>query len=178
MMRRMLLLALVLLVFGVAGAFAQGFSVAMYYLPENGTPLVTVCGGATPVPDGRVIKIFWDNDNNGADIDDPQAPLCLVPPDCETGPVGTHNYNEFAMNGTSGVGAAGYFATEQNFISAGAVPAPATFYLRVYEPDATTILWTSSVKTFVSGPQDVFFVQADWACGATGPQCVVLDEQE
>jgi hypothetical protein len=176
-MNRMFILTAVMLMIS-ASAFAQGFSALLYYLPENGTPLVTVCGGGTPVPDGRIIKIYHDTNNNGPDAVDPLATLCAVPPDCETGPAGTINYNQFTMNGTIQSLGAGYFFSDAAFTSNGAVPANPFFYLRVYEVDGTTVLWTSTVKTLIAGPQDISFVQADWTCGATGPQCVVIDETE
>ncbi len=178
MVRKLVVLA-ALAMLCVTGAYAQGFSVGFYYVAEGAnTPLVTTCGGATAIPDGRVVKIFWDQNNNGPDISDPQAPLCTDAPACEVGPPGTHNYNQFLMNGVDYAGGEGFFATTQNFISASQLSNPSIFYLRVYEPDATTVLWTSTTRTFVPGPQDVFYAPADWSCGATGPQCVVLDESE
>lgn len=177
MKRLMLLIALMSLL--SASAFAQGFNALFYYLSDNGTPLVTVCGGGTAIPDGRLVKIFHDTNNNGPDATDPQPTLCADPGNnCETGPSGTVNYNQFTLNGTfMGLGA-GYFFTELPLISVGVVPANPFYYLRVYELDGTTVLWTSAVKTLVSGPNDVSYVQADWTCGATGPQCVVIDETE
>lgn len=176
-MNRLFLLITMLLLLS-ASAFAQGFSALFYYIPESGTPLVTTCGGGTPIPDGRLVKIFHDTNNNGPDATDPQATLCAAPPACDGGPAGTVNFNSFTMNGTvQGIGA-GYFFTDIAFTSSGSVPANPFFYLRVYELDGTTVLWTSTVKTLIAGPQDISFVQADWTCGATGPQCVVIDETE
>ncbi|MDD5087672.1 MAG: hypothetical protein PHI18_02585 [bacterium] len=58
------------------------------------------------------------------------------------------------------------------------LPPNTSYYLRVYEPDGTTVLWTSTVKTMASGPQEVTWTRSEWTCGAGGPQCIVRDEQE
>lgn len=177
MLRWVILTASLFLILNTC-AFGQGCSVDWYYIPENGSPLTTVCQGGTPVPDGYPIWVMWDANSNGPDISDLPADTCDVPPLCEGGPVGTTNYNEFPFNGSSGIGSPGYFLTESSFQTTGALPGPPRFYLRVYEADGVTPLWTSIVYTVVTGPQEFFIPQSDWTCGAGGPQCVVIDEQE
>ncbi|MBU0509395.1 hypothetical protein KKH27_11250 [bacterium] len=171
--------ALALAMFGcVSLVSAQGFSATLYYAYTGGDPLYTTCEGTTPIEDGRLVKIFHDVDEDGPDDTDPQPILCDVPPNCETGPAGTHNYNQFTMNGLVLLGEAGYFGTEVNFTGVFNMPPTPTYYLRVYEPDGTTVLWTSSVKTMAIGPQEITWSRAEWTCGSGGPQCVVRDEQE
>ena len=177
-MSRWILLLSALCLLTAASAFGQGFSVIWYYLPHNGTPLTTICEGGVPIPDGYVVKILWDDDSDGADLDDSLAILCDSPPLCEEGPVGTVNRNQFLMNGQAAMGLAGYFAMESGFASVGALPNPPRYFLRLYEADGVTPLWTSNVYTLSTGAQEIFITQADWGCGGAGPQCIVIDEQE
>ena len=177
MLRWMLLLSALCLL-TASSAFGQSFAVIWYYMPDNNTPLLTACEGGVPIPDGYVVKILWDDDSDGPDLDDSLAILCNAPPICEDGPVGTHNRNFFLMNGMAQMGAVGYFAMEAAFASVGGLPTPSRYYLRMYQADGVTPLWTSIVYTFASGAQEVFMNQADWACGNSGPQCIVIDEQE
>ena len=159
-------------------AFGQGFSVFWFYAPENGSALTTVCSGGIPIPDGTTIWVMWDANSNGPDIADQPADTCDVPPLCESGPAGSVNYNHFLFNGSSMFGAPGYFVPDYAFTSTGALPSPSRFYLRVFDADGVTPLWTSIVYTFAAGPADIPIMQADWTCGAGGPQCIVIDEQE
>ena len=177
MSRWSLLLVLFLLVFAVS-AHGQGFIVNWFYLPENGGPLTTVCDAGVPIADGYPISIMWDADSDGPDPDDALATLCIDPPNCEQGPAGTVNYNTFQMNGSAMVGLPGYFIPEAYFTSAGGLPSPSRFYLRVYEPDGITPLWTSIVYELATGFHEYFVLESDWVCGPGGAQCVVLDEQE
>jgi hypothetical protein len=179
-MKRLFALILLTMALGATSAFSQPFQVTMGYLSGGtNTPLTTTCGGATPLPDGRVIKLFWDTDSDGPDATDPIAPLCSNPPDCETGPAGTLNINQWTTNGVSIAEGAGYWYTLTSSInSAQSLPSPSRFYVRIYEADGTTVLWTSIAYTFVSGPQDIATIRADWTCGASGPQCIVVDEHE
>jgi len=177
-MLRWLISAAFLFLFYNVTAFGQGASVYWYYMPENGIPLTTVCEGGIPLPDGREVKIMWDANNNGPDISDTPAPLCIDPPLCEQGPAGSCNLNTFTFNGQAIFGQAGYFFTDPGFQTIGAIADPPKFFLRIYDLDGTTPLWTTVVYTVFTGPQDIFIPQTDWACGAGGPQCIVLDAQE
>ena len=176
MLRWFIVLASLLLFINLAAG--QCCSVQWYYGSENGTPLTTICQGGVPIPDGYPIKIMWDANSNGPDIADVPAPLCTDPPNCDLGPPGTANYNTMFFNGTAGYGALGYFYTETAFSSSGSLPNPPRFYLRVYEGDGVTPLWTTIVYTVVSGPQTYFIPQGDWSCGTGSPQCVVIGEHE
>ncbi|MFZ5432466.1 MAG: hypothetical protein ACOZB3_01710 [Calditrichota bacterium] len=160
-------------------AYAQPFSASLIYEPTTGgDPLYTACDNTTPIPDGRVVKIFWDQDGDGPDETDPQPTVCTDPPLCELGPVGTVNFNEFTINGEFWFGIGGYFIPDLFFNSVNVLPESPRYYLRIYETDGTTVLWTSSVKTLTSGPQEVYWTRAEWTCGPAGPQCVVRDEHE
>ena len=177
-MLRRFALAVALSLFLAVSAWAQGFSVLWLYVSADGAALTTTCEGATPIPDGRMIKIFWDVDSDGPDLTDPQPTVCDVPPECDTGPPQTVNYNEFPFNGAAMGSGAGYFEPELFFQQPFDMPTPARFYLRVYETDGTTLLWTSAVKEVEMGAQDIHFVRAEWTCGVGGPQCLVRDEHE
>jgi hypothetical protein len=169
--------AVLLLLYNVS-AFAQGATVWWYYLPENGTALTTVCQGGVGIPDGSNIWVMWDANNNGPDVADQPAILCGSPT-CDGCPGGTSLINHFPFNGVASGFGAGYFAMfDFAFSTCGALQTPSKFYLRVYDTDGVTPLWTSVVYTLVAGPQEVFIPQSDWTCGAGGPQCVVLDAQE
>ena len=173
-------LAAVLLVL-TASAFAQPFSAQWIYVSDLGAPaLTTTCPpqGTTPIPDGRIVKIFWDSNGNGPDLTDPQPTVCTDPPLCEQGPIGTVNYNQFTMNGTANGYGPGYFLTDYNFNSVNVMPDPPRYYLRIYELDGVNFLWTSRVFTLTSGAQEIWLSQSDWTCGRGGPQCVVRDEHE
>lgn len=178
MLRRIALASALLLIFSMS-AFAQGFNALWVYIPDyGGAPLTTTCGGSTPIPDGRIVKIFWDVDSDGVDLTDPQPTVCNNPPLCEDGPVGTVSLNEFTMNGAVYY-SAGYFYQDMVFASVGVIPTPPRYYLRVYDVDGTTVLWTSSVQTLnTSDFTELNLLQSDWTCGSTGPQCVVRDEHE
>jgi hypothetical protein len=177
-MFRWLIVLVVLMIIPTGSLLAQGFNATWNYTSDDGSPLYTSCAGTTPIPDGRIVKIFWDVDGDGPDLGDPQPTICDVPPLCETGPLGTVNVDHFTVNGTAmGLGA-GYFMSDIVFASVGTLPVPSRFYLRIFDTDGTTILWTSVVKTLPAGPQDIFLQRADWTCGPSGPQCVVRDAHE
>lgn len=142
-----------------------------------GAPLVTACDGATPLPDGRLVKIFQDIDNDGPDLTDPQPVICSDPPDCIT-PFDAVNLNQFLTNGISEGFGAGYFTTTETMSCNATLPANPHYYLRIYEADQLTVLWTSTVTTATFGYQEVIFEESDWTCGAMGPQCTVIDETE
>jgi len=174
-------LVVLLLVLAVS-ANAQPFSAAWIYVFEagGGAPLTTICPpqGTTPIPDGRLIKIFWDSNSNGPDVTDPQPAVCIDPPNCEQGPPGSVNYNQFTMNGQAQQFGPGYFYTAAYFSSSGILPDPPRYYLRIYQTDGINILWTTRVFTLSSGLQEIYLQQSDWTCGAGGPQCTVRDEHE
>jgi hypothetical protein len=129
-------------------------STTIYYL---GMPLTTECNGNTPIPDGIMVKIFWDNDSDGADPDDPQPPVCEEPPDCITGPLGTVNLNEFPFNGAHDLeGAAGTFYTQRNLVTSGDVLVPNRFYFRVYCTDGNVLWQSDQVYDIPQGPSELF----------------------
>ncbi|MCB1061260.1 MAG: hypothetical protein KDB65_13645 [Calditrichaeota bacterium] len=156
-------------------AMAQFNAIVVQAPPASA--LTTTCEGSTPIPDGALIKIFLDADSDGPDMDDPQPTVCTDPPDCQV-PFGAVNFNEFTMNGVALAIGTGYFGTEPPFSCTTTIPGTGRFYLRVYEPDNTTVLWTSTVFTVQTGLQEIYFSDIDWTCGSTGPQCTVIDESE
>ncbi len=156
-------------------AHAQFIAIMISAPPASA--LTTTCGGAITLPEGTVVKVFMDVDSDGPDFDDPQPTVCTNPPECNS-PADAVNFNQFTVNGEFlGIGP-GYFGTDPGLSCLGMIPSTGRFYLRIYEPDNTTVLWTSTVFTVQVGLQEVNFTDADWTCGAVGPQCTVIDESE
>jgi hypothetical protein len=157
MKTRIFLVAMALVVFASL-SFGQGFCRQMY---NTDNPLMNNCDGSGgPVPDGVIVYIYWDNDGNGPDADDPLA--TEIPQPCVV------NYNSFPINGEAALGIPGGFVTDIDFCSAGCMPAPSTFFLRLTTPTGTT--WESAATTFTVGP-DVYGWH-DWpVCVPGTPQC-------
>jgi hypothetical protein len=183
MTRWIIAVAAILMLFASA-SFGQGFVVNIsYYGPPtypDSPPLTTVCDGTTPLPDGRIIRIFHDRNPVGPDPTDLQPVICNNPPDCEDGPVGRVNFNEFTVNGVESGNGAGYFYTARNFASAGGLPTGSPYYyLRIYEPDGVTVLWTSEMMWMgMQGYYEIHLTAESWTCGQGGVQCLVIDETE
>ena len=125
-------------------------SSALFY--DLDSTLYTECGGTTPLPDGVMVKIFWDQNNNGPDSTDRQPPLCSNPPDCADGPAYTVNFNEFPINGgeyPQDVGP-GRFYNDYYFVTVGDMLTPNKFYGRIYCGDGN-VLYESDVIDVHSG---------------------------
>ena len=112
----------------------------LYYV---GPPLTTQCDNSTAIPDGVVIKLFWDADSDSAELTDPQPPLCADPPQCESGPIQTVNFTEFLMNGAS-YGSPGTFTADMYLVTTGEILSPNRFFVRIFCEDGS-VLWTSNV---------------------------------
>jgi hypothetical protein len=158
------LIAAALVAFASAG-YCQGFISCLY---ETDQILTTRCEGTVPLPDGTPVLIYWDANSNGPDPADVLAPLCDAPPDCPTGPPGTHNLNTFPLNGEA-VGMPGGFLSDPCFLSVARIPSPARYYLVISYLDVEdsigyTVRYISNVLTFtVPGvPQD--FETGPWTC--------------
>jgi hypothetical protein len=182
-MTRWTLAVAAILMLCASASFGQGFVASIsYYGPPSypdSPPLTTVCNGSIPVPDGRIVRIFQDRNPVGPDPTDLQPVVCNNPPACEDGPQGTVNFNQFTMNGVSSGLGAGYFAPSRAFVSVGGMPPGSrNYYLRIYEPDGITVLWTSSTFTLFSGFQEINLIFEEWTCGQGGVQCLVVDETE
>jgi hypothetical protein len=120
---------------------------------QSEVPLMTECGGTVPIPDGVMVKIFWDRNGNGPDDSDQPPPLCDHPLECDDGPVGTVNIIEFAFNGlTSGMGP-GMFYSDPGLVTVGDVLDPNRFFARIYCLDGN-VLYTSNVVVAPSGVSD------------------------
>jgi hypothetical protein len=113
--------------------------------------LYTECNGSVPLPDGVMVKIFWDRNGNGSDDSDGPPPLCSHPPECRDGPPFTVNLTEFAMNGVAQDMGAGRFFMEQAFMTVSDVLRPNRFYARILCADGRT-LYESQVLDLPSGP--------------------------
>ncbi|MBI5060640.1 hypothetical protein HZB60_12775 [candidate division KSB1 bacterium] len=152
MIKQICFLCLSLLLFSVA-AWAQPFAAIIYNLE---TTLTTTCGGDVCIPDGTPIQIFWDNDNNGPDADDPPPPICGVTPpdsanDCDR--------STLVMNGDELLGLCGMFYSEDTFNSCIQLPNPPVYFLRVCFGG---IHWQCASFTLASGIQEVN--TTGWVC--------------
>jgi hypothetical protein len=182
MTRWTIALAAILMLLASA-AFGQGFVYTISYFGPPDYPdspaLTTTCNGATPLPDGRIIRIFQDIAPFGPDPTDPQPVVCADPPNCENGAFGTVNFNQFTTNGVASGYGQGYFYTARTWFSVGGIPTGSrNYYIRIYEPDGTTVIWTSATFFVLSGPQEYNFVPEEMTCGQGGAQCMVIDETE
>jgi len=120
---------------------------------QSEVPLMTECGGSVPIPDGVMVKLFWDRNGNGPDDSDQPPPLCDHPINCDDGPAGTVNINEFAFNGmTNGMGA-GMFDSDPGLATVGDILNPNRFFARIYCMDGN-VLYTSNVVEPPPGVSD------------------------
>ncbi|MFZ5432567.1 MAG: FlgD immunoglobulin-like domain containing protein [Calditrichota bacterium] len=154
----------------IAGmAFGQPGAVDITYFDDgSGTypPLGCVCTSGTPYEDGTSICVYWDNDNNGPDPDDPLTEV-------GTG-YGQVNNPCGSFNGEV-YGLPGFFQFDPLFI-VNEVPGgdSAKYYLRISSPAVAggdTCCWTSSVFTVVPGPQEFYPTPSNWTC--TNDPCVI-----
>lgn len=106
--------------------------------------LTTACVDGTPLQDGVMVKLFWDNDGNGPDNDDPQPTLCNHPPECDDGPAGTANYNELPINGVEVELGAGLFYGMRSFTTLGDLASPSRYFGRIFCADGQ-VLWESDI---------------------------------
>lgn len=136
-------------------SFGQGFCRQLY---NDDHPLTGTCGGQDYIPDGTTASIYWDNDSNGPDADDPLAVV--------GDQVGQVNYNQLPLNGGSEFGQEGTFVSADDFCSNGGVPSPSRFYMRV---NGSASVWTSEVATFGAGA-DVYDYNV-WTCEVSVPSC-------
>jgi hypothetical protein len=155
-MQQKMLLILIAIFLVVSSASAQNF-VALIH--ETTQVLTTECNGSVPLADGTVIRLFWDNDSNGPDGDDPLVTVCTLPPNCLSGPTGSYNYNSFPFNSVQFGLANGQFYTATGFTSVGNTPSPARYYLRIC---IENIFYESSIINLFVGPQDVEI--SSWQC--------------
>ncbi|MCX6601412.1 MAG: hypothetical protein NT025_07605 [bacterium] len=131
---------------------------------QSESPLMTECGGSVPIPDGVMVKLFWDRNGNGPDNSDQPPPLCDHPLECDDGPAGTVNIIEFAFNGlTSGLGP-GMFYSDPGLVTQGDVLDPNRFFARIYCMDGN-VLYTSNWVEPPSGVSDaVLHFDCDSSC--------------
>jgi len=140
--------------------YPQAAPVMMIGVPQTPTTAVfmdvsevlfTECDGSVPLPDGVMVKIFWDRNSNGPDDSDPPPPLCDNPPECRSGPPLTVNFTEFPINGVAQELGAGLFVSERAFHTIGDMLEPNRFYARILCADGRT-LYTSQVLDLPGGP--------------------------
>ncbi len=157
MNKKLLLLFTVLALFVLAtSGFGQACSRAFYYF-DNGEdpaepPLGCPCTTGPALADGVTICLYWDNDNNGPDADDPLPPPEQEPTDyC------------FTFNGNgAGIGE-GHFFTP---VAVGIEYLPADpnlchYYLRI---NSGGCCYESITYLFATGVEEIFMSAADWTC--------------
>ena len=155
---KLLSFAVVLLITTVASA--QSFTACIRDLDQV---LTTTCGGTDPLPDSATVRIFWDWNNNGPDPADSLLRVCDSPPNCDSGPAGSYNFNHFAMNGAAQGLGPGLFYMDPCLVCIGMTPDIARYYLVIEFPAVhPQIRWTSDVQTFHPGLQEPSYVH--WTC--------------
>jgi hypothetical protein len=122
---------------------------------ENTEPLYTECGGNVPLPDGVMVRLFWDANGNGVDSTDEPPPLCDHPPLCEDGPARTVNIIEFPINGVELTMGPGFFSSNPGLVTALDMLVPNRYYARIYCADGN-VLYTSNVIEAPSGLTDAY----------------------
>jgi hypothetical protein len=125
--------------------------------------------GGEPLPDGTVVKIYWDANSNGPDALDQQPPV--------GGGFGQCTFNEFLLNGEALLGMPGTFYMEEYFTFASNTPSPSRYYLVA---EAGVVRWTSVVMTFADGfsQQYVLETPSEWSCEITQVPCTLPNHIE
>lgn len=90
-MSRMLWVGIFLV--GMVGMARGQVNAFLIYDSSVEPPLTDQCVGGNPIPDGYLVEIYWDADNDGPDADD-------TPPVVGSGP-GECNFNSFLTRGRS-----------------------------------------------------------------------------
>ena len=155
-----------------------GYTQGGFFFFSDAFPLKDACKGGKPLPDGTPVYVYNDTDGDGPDETDPLATVCDKPPNCETGPGGSLNFNRFDINGKREMELPGCFVIDPFFISIGNMPEFRGFYLRaMYAETLSTdsgvvekkTIWTSVVQTMVEGaPLDSDLGDAKlWTCQNT-----------
>ena len=172
-MSRMLWVGIFLV--GMVGMARGQVNAFLIYDSSVEPPLTDQCVGGNPIPDGYLVEIYWDADNDGPDADD-------TPPVVGSGP-GECNFNSFLTRGEEFFGQACGFATDPAF-SMNTVLEPARFWLRVWTGDEGVCLRSNSF-TISGGIHDYFFTHDDFTClelpcddcgPLTAPQVVILPQ--
>ena len=122
---------------------------------ENTEPLYTECGGNVPIPDGVMVRLFWDRNGNGPDDADEPPPLCDDPPMCEYGPARTVNIIEFPINGVETTMGPGMFTSNPGLATIFDMLIPNRYYARIYCADGN-VLYTSNVIEPAGGLTDAY----------------------
>ena len=150
------LMIVVMLVFSY-NAFGQGLSVAwiniehpLCFYSTNG------CEAGDPLPDGTVIEIHQDLDNDGPDTNDPMPRVGDQP--------GNVNYDHFTINGIElGIGP-GRFYTDPAWSSVNSLPPGSnSWYLVVRCSDSVVFHYTTENYFFTPNPTEVY-TEEDWTC--------------
>ncbi|MCC6476802.1 T9SS type A sorting domain-containing protein [bacterium] len=137
-------------------SYGQGFAVLLY----SSEQLITdACEGGDFVPDGTVIKVFWDANGNGPDTTDAQPVEGAGPMEC--------NFNQFTVNG-AGFGLPGGFFTETAFSIPTGVPDSPSYYLKICL-DANELQWVTDTFVVSAGLQERIFGNSlpeyvPWSC--------------
>lgn len=141
--------------------FAQSWNATFNYIDDGNpgprAPLGCPCTAGTAFGDGVSIGLFWDNDGNGPDDNDPQ-------PAIGTGLGEVIETNTITFNGNvQGLGN-GYFVAEYPIIMTQIPETNANYFLAI--SSGGCCLRTATFPAVV-GPDDRNFTQANWSC-ATG----------
>lgn len=164
-MKRVMLLVSTVIMLLTLGNVAFGEALIEFQFGWD-HPLTENCAlGGQPVPDGRLVQIFWDENANGPDAADQPWPL------------NNCNFNADSLNGWDIGGQPGaYYSYWPYHIYTEAwrvwnVPsAPANrFFVKVYCANNTTPQYVSRAQTITSGSGQFYeFVWSDFTCVECG----------
>jgi hypothetical protein len=146
-------LLICLLLFGISAVETDAQTLGIFGYRSDGIEpqLTDECGAGIPLPDGTIIEIRWDQDNDGPDADDDLYPV---------GPGFLQaNFNQFEMNGAELLAAPGGFYAESGFVVNYGIPSPSRYWLRICVPNADRY-WRSDVFVLHGGYEEVNFGQA------------------
>jgi hypothetical protein len=167
------------LVIALLAVTSLSFAQAGMCVYDEVYPLTKHCTGGGGIPIDWPVWLMNDQNGNGwvsclAPDDDPLAPLCDQPPDCDTGPPGTLNRQYMLMG--EGTGTAGTFASDPCILATGMYPTYGSFYFKVEYCETTVVAggdttcvhcirWLSRVFQMPTFIDDIFLTTtSDWTC--------------
>lgn len=151
---RLAVLVVMLGAWNAMNAIAQDAPPVAAFFLGNGKLSENGIEAGTPLPDGTEIKVYWDWDENGPDMKDPQPIV--------GDQVGQVNFNVFKINSADLGAEKGQFLSDPMFTVVGEMPKPAKYYLKICLPDRQLV---SNVVTLTPGLADYEF--AKWTVDKT-----------
>ncbi|MCC6477358.1 hypothetical protein IT157_09925 [bacterium] len=151
----MMLRLLAMMLVATSQLFAEGTPPVALFYTFDGSICDQGLNKGTPIPDGSVVKVYWDLNGNGPDEKDFQPAIGSEAENV--------NWNTYVINSDSLIKVKGMIATDPGFCVVGLLPDVPRYYFRICL-DGKSL--TSDVFTLVSGLQE--FNLKNWY---VGPAC-------